>query len=325
METDIEWTATVHPVTGELLKGFSLNEWWGCEKVILSNGLPDPACVNCYAHDQARRYGFKIWGATAPRRAISEKTLNQCFKWNAEAEASGIRRKVFAFSMGDVFEDRRDLDELRTKFFERVERCPWLDWLILTKRPQHVMDMVPESWREKFPDNVWIGTSIVNQAAFDERWPYMRSIPARIRFLSMEPLNEHVDITPALSSGLLHWVIGGGESGTKARPSHPNWFRWQAKACAKYGVPYFLKQWGEWAPVMDETKFLLGAGETDANAHMFVNPDGSTGSVWIMDSDGNLSNWTTNYSEEHSCLMSRVGKKHAGALLDGREYKAWPE
>ena len=112
----------------------SFNGWHGCQKI-------SPACDNCYAAAQSHRYGHRVWGKDAPRRMLSDKNWNTPIKWNRDAMAAGERRRVFAFSMADVFEKRPDLVGPRERFWDLVLKTPHLDWLILTKRPQNVKKM----------------------------------------------------------------------------------------------------------------------------------------------------------------------------------------
>jgi protein gp37 len=100
------------------------------------------------------------------------------------------------------------------------------------------------------PENVWVGTTVEDQQRADERIPALLAIPARVRFLSMEPLLGPVDISRFVSSRMwpaerLHWVITGGESGRNARPSHPDWFRDLRDQAQAAGVAFHFKQWGE--------------------------------------------------------------------------------
>ena len=198
--------------------------------------------------------------------------------------------------------------------------------------------------------NVWLGVSVENQAAANERLPILMEVPAALRFVSFEPLLGPVDATrwifdreaairqaqngPASMSreqaeeyiaDRIDWAIVGGESGKGARPMHPDWARSLIGQCKEAGIPAIFKQWGDWAPYIDESKYTRGGAETPRNAQTFVNLDGTTGAIWMIDGDGYLSNWTTNYIEGESHPMTRVGKRKAGDLLDGVEYKAFPE
>jgi protein gp37 len=91
-------------------------------------------------------------------------------------------------------------------------------------------------------DNVWMGVSVEDQKRADERIPYLRKIPAAVRFLSMEPLVGEVDY---LDLHGIHWVIIGGESGPGSRPMDPEWVRYVRDRCDEEGVPFFMKQWGQ--------------------------------------------------------------------------------
>lgn len=115
--------------------------------------------------------------------------------------------------------------------------------------------------RDQWPlPNVWLGTSVEDQATADARIPHLLDTPAAVRFISAEPLLGPVDLHSALCRetgscptcpaclGGIHWVIVGGESGPGARPMHPDWARSLRGQCAAAGVPFFFKQWGEWAP-----------------------------------------------------------------------------
>jgi protein gp37 len=103
-------------------------------------------------------------------------------------------------------------------------------WFLLTKRPQNIRDMLPTDWGEGLP-NVWLGTTTENQEEANRRIPHLVAIPAAVRFLSVEPMVEPVDLTPWLMlpshdrSAPISWIIVGGESGGGARPMHPDWVR----------------------------------------------------------------------------------------------------
>ena len=175
----------------------------------------------------------------------TEKGWADPFVWNRTASAEGIRRRVFCSSMADVFEGRDMMPEAswlpveaaRERLWDVIARTPMLDWLLLTKRPQNIPTRV-------WPDNVGIGTSIENQQTADERIPHLLAVPARVRFLSMEPLIGPVNLRPWL--GDLNWVIVGGENTAraKARRMHPDWVRTIRDQCADACVPFFFKQWG---------------------------------------------------------------------------------
>lgn len=262
----IEWT------------NHTFNPWWGCVKV-------SPACKHCYAESWAKRVGQKVWGVGSDRRFFGDKHWSEPLKWNAAARACGQRARVFCASMADVFEDRRDLDVPRARLWALIKETPWLDWLLLTKRPETVMRLAP--WGHNWPSNVWIGTTVEDQQRAAERLPILTEIPAVVRFISAEPLLGHVDLTTWLPS--LDWVITGGESGAKARPSSPSWFTSIMNQCMAADVAFHFKQWGDWAP---------GDGVALAKARAEKAADGTT--------------------------MLRVGKKLAGRVLGGTTWDELP-
>ena len=256
-KTTIEWTASVN-AKGEVVPGFSFNPWWGCVKV-------SPGCEHCYAETFAKRTGHNIWGpaATTERRIFGDKHWAEPLKWHADALQAGERRRVFCSSMADVFEDHPQLIDERLRLWKLIDQTPQLDWLLLTKRPENIDYMAPCSWvAAGFPGNVWIGTSVENQAMADKRIPILAGIPATVRFLSCEPLLGPVDLSPYMGeeyatgvewSGMcemaqeppdVQWVIVGGESGPKARPMQADWVRSIRDQCTGAGVAFHFKQWG---------------------------------------------------------------------------------
>lgn len=262
----IEWTT------------HTFNPWWGCVKV-------SPACKHCYAESWSKRVGQKVWGINADRRFFGDKHWSEPLKWNATAQQLGVRARVFCASMSDVFEDRRDLDTHRQRLWRLIEDTPWLDWLLLTKRPELVLGTAP--WGESWPDNVWMGTTVETQEYADERLPYLSEIPAAVRFISAEPLLGPVEIGPWADS--IDWVITGGESGPHARPSSPTWFRDLLNRCMASDIAFHFKQWGDWAP---------GQGIALAKVRKEHVADGT--------------------------VMVRVGKKAAGRELDGETWDELP-
>ena len=129
---------------------------------------------------------------------------------------------------------------VRFRLFDLIEQTPHLDWLLLTKRPENVAEMVPEKWHDGFPRNVWLGASVENRAEVG-RIDVLRRVPAAVRFLSVEPLVE--DLGRLDLSGN-HRVIVGGESGRGARPMNVEWVRSLVGQCRAAGVKVFVKQMG---------------------------------------------------------------------------------
>ncbi len=177
--------------------------------------------------------------------------------------------------------------------------------------------------------NVWLGVSVENQQAADERIPLLLQTPAAVRFLSCEPLLGPVDLERIPVSGKwdahhfsafgghhddnyyeadtgIDWVIAGGESGPGARPMHPDWVRSLRDQCQAAQVPFFFKQWGEWWP-LSSVKFMDAA------------PKGRFSCIWL-DKNGQFTDIETG-----SEMMWKTGKSKAGRLLDGRTWDEMPE
>ena len=310
--TKIEWT------------DHTFNPWIGCTKV-------SPGCDHCYAENlMDTRMGVASWRPGAERVRTKEANWKMPLRWNAQADAfmdqHGRRQRVFCASLADVFDNAVD-PQWRADLFKLIAETPNLDWLLLTKRIGNVRGMLAELAHGSDPDltlldmmplpNVWIGATIVNQAEADRDIPKLLDVPARVRFLSMEPLLGPVDLThievfggdaeifplkgttdcvddegaPTDDVPALDWVIVGGESGPGARPMSPDWARSLRDQCAAAGVPFLFKQWGEWIP-------MLGQAEGVPVREKTTTPDG-----WVM---------------------GHAGKKAAGRLLDGRTWDGFP-
>lgn len=231
----------------------TMNPVIGCSKV-------SAGCAHCYAETLENRWG-RGWGPSTPRRRTSVDYWKQPYKWDKAAGAAGERHRVFCASMADVGEDVPEWIETRRDLSVMIERTPNLDWLLLTKRPENMVRLFAR-WNSTvpgggWPSNVWVGTSVENQAAADERIPHLFSIPTKTRFLSCEPLIGPIDLQRHLFIGeeggpeyvgshkcLLDWAIIGGESGKGARPMDPSWARTIAEDCKRAKVSVFMKQMG---------------------------------------------------------------------------------
>ena len=226
----------------------TFNPWWGCTNV-------SPGCDHCYAETFAKRTGHEVWGKGGARRFFGDKHWAEPLKWNRQAEAEGVRRRVFCASMADVFEVHPELPPWRTRLFELIEATPYLDWQLLTKRPENVPTMAAV-WMDDWPAHVWIGTTVEDQQRANLRVPRLLRVPAAVRFLSCEPLLGPVSFrwaswVPLVGrtwhlDGLkgISWVIVGGESGPKYRPLDLDNARTIRDQCADAGVAFFFKQVG---------------------------------------------------------------------------------
>jgi protein gp37 len=224
----------------------TMNPWIGCARV-------SAECDHCYADTGSRRlaakYKLTLWDEGSRRFLTSDDYWKQPLRWNRKAEAEGRRARVFCASFSDVFEDRPELQAPRERLRLVIERTPSLDWLLLTKRPENMVRMMG-AWRSAWPSNVWAGTTAGLTSSLEERHAELARVPARIRFLSMEPLLEEVSLeahwsdSPGDSCVWLgfDWVIVGSESGAKARPMEPAWAARIVKQCKAWRVPVFVKQ-----------------------------------------------------------------------------------
>lgn len=211
------------------------NPWWGCMKV---PGRRE--CDACYAEAFARRVGRSCWGPNAERRCASPKVWAEPYAWDRAAAESGKQASVFCMSMGDLFEERRDLDPLRERAWTVMRETPNLTWLLLTKRPENAPSMLPaDLWLER--PNVLVGATIGTQAAAQH--------PTPVDFISAEPLLESIDLRPWFSQRnsrpfRCQTVIIGGESrGSKpGRECRLEWVRDLVKQGRECHRDVFVKQ-----------------------------------------------------------------------------------
>lgn len=208
----IEWTeATWNPVTG-------------CTKI-------SPGCKNCYAERMAKR--LKAMGVPQYRDGfnltLQPDALDIPLRWKRS-------RMIFVNSMSDLFHKDVPIEFIQ-RVFAVMKRASQHQFQVLTKRPEIAL---AHAEHLPWPENVWLGTS-VESALYVHRIRTLRAIPARIRFLSVEPLLGPI---PRLPLQGIHWVIVGGESGPGARPMEAEWVRQIRDRCAAQDVPFFFKQWG---------------------------------------------------------------------------------
>jgi protein gp37 len=265
-QTGISWAHHTH------------NLWWGCQEV-------SEACDHCYAKTLATRYGFDVWGLDKPRRMFREPHYNEPLGWNAKAERAGERRRVFINSMSDIGEQHPNpeiaeyLDTARHDYFTRiVPHTPWLDHLLLTKRPANYGAILPERWlREGCPPNVWLGITAENQQWLDIRVPSLLKIRARVHWISYEPALGSLDLRAYIGGSdtaiddlsvedahcvrcgcvfdeytthecppgfgpRIDWLIAGGESGPGHRQAELEWYRSAQRQCAAVGTAFWFKQ-----------------------------------------------------------------------------------
>jgi len=310
----IEWTdATWNPATG-------------CTKV--SQG-----CKNCYAERDWARLSANPKTVYYQRKftdvAVHRDRLDTPLRWRKP-------RRIFVNSMSDLFHEDVPWEFIDAVFgvmavtqhsYQILTKRParMLDYFQRLKLdppfgfPDRVSHRAMEfirytgkghgncgpSWPLK---NVWLGVSVEDQATADERIPLLLQTPAAVRWISAEPLLGPITFEgrwveyqdPRAHENQLErlsWVVAGGESGPRSRPSHPDWFRSLRDQCAAVSVPFFFKQWGEWGIDFD-TPYASDddVPEPDSACHV----------------------WPDRY------VSWRSGKRANGRLLDGRTHDEYP-
>jgi protein gp37 len=333
----IEWTdATWNPVRG-------------C--AIVSKG-----CTNCYAMKQAHRSsgpggayegltkmskGGPVW--TGEIRTVPE-LLDQPLRWRRP-------RRIFVNSMSDLFHELVYFHHI-SRIWKTMASAPQHTFQILTKRPERMLewfgklsfehntirgpgDEAPlvighvDDWPLR---NVWLGVSVEDQAAADERIPLLLQTPAAVRWISAEPLLGPVEIFSKATGdlrygsgdpynpGSIDWIVAGGESGPGARPMHPDWVRSLRDQCAAAhdGVPFFFKQWGNWV----ECECEVHADERGREATPITRIDGHRcEDEAMMERMGERG---FRCCRQHGTEFVNVGKKIAGRTLDGHTHDGYP-
>lgn len=338
----------------------TFNPWVGCTKV-------SPACDHCYAENlMDTRMHVVRWGAGQPRKRTSEANWRMPLKWDKQAAAEGTRHRVFCASLADVF-DNEVPEHWRWDLFRLISSTPNLDWLLLTKRIGNAHRMLNAAaaavagdgisatgWDRRVWPNVWLGATVCNQVEADRDIPKLLATSAAKRFLSMEPLLGQVDLSPWLQGNpptaeqvahanplawrhvrygapQLDWVIVGGESGAHARPMHPDWARKLRDDCTASGVPFHLKQWGEW----HSATVNLSTGERVFRQFPDYQTWVSKARTWVgegicLDRLGNVMHTGGDMKAAQDegrfpvTVMHRLGVKNAGRILDGRQWDEVP-
>lgn len=313
-KTGIEWTeATWNPVTG-------------CSKV--SQG-----CKHCYAERDWARLSANpktvYFGRPFTDVMCHPERLDQPLRWTKP-------RRIFVNSMSDLFHEDVP-DDFLPDVFAVMAVAKQHTFQILTKRHVRMHEVLNdgvffeavvcsargygvELKTHDWPlQNVWIGISLEDQITADERIPLLLQTPAIVRWISAEPLLGPVDLSDYLEFYVgtgdtfgLDWIVAGGESGTKARPMHPDWVRSLRDQCLEAGVPFLFKQWGEWL----SSRTLPPDTRLPANRWGWISKNG--GAVDSMHSRPFKNEFS------HHELMGKIGKKIAGRRLDGEVHNNYP-
>lgn len=217
-ETEISWTDS------------TFNPWWGCRKIA-------PGCDNCYAATFDHRLGGSHW--KSEYKTMGPDYWKRPIKWNTKALKNNKRHRVFCGSMCD-WADSMGPESEREKLWELIRKTPMIDWLLLTKRANRIEKCLPEDWGNGY-DNVWLGVTVEDRKFGLPRIDILRKIPAKIRFLSVEPLLEDLGL-PNFDG--INWIVSGGESGTGAREMKEDWLLGVQWHCKMQNVAFHFKQWG---------------------------------------------------------------------------------
>lgn len=211
-KSKIEWTeSTWNPVTG-------------CTKI--SEG-----CLNCYAERMAKR--LYAMGQSKYKNCFKVTTHDDCLKEPLTWKKPQI---IFVCSMSDLF--HRDVpDDFIVKVFDVMNRATWHTFQVLTKRADRLEKIASKlNWSK----NIWLGVTVESEKQ-KQRIPYLIKTPAKIKYLSIEPMITEIN---NLSLEGIDWVIVGGESGPGARPIEEKWVTLIRDNCIKNSIPFFFKQWG---------------------------------------------------------------------------------
>jgi protein gp37 len=258
-------------------------------------------CLNCYMYRDKKRYGQD------PVTVIQSK--NDTFYFPLKSKNIKPGDKIFTLSWGDFFNVQAD--PWRPAAWDIIRRTPHYVYLILSKWPENILSRLPDDWGSGWP-NVWLGVTTENQQMADKRIPILLQVPSAIRFVSIEPMlgpvnlrhiqtseveidsltGDHGVIRPlqGRSDKKLDWVIVGGESGNRARPTHPDLVRSIRDQCKESGTPFFFKQWGKWCP-------------------------GEKGELYYKE--------TITYTDGQP--MVNCGTELSGNYLDGKKYMEFPK
>ena len=197
----------------------TFNPWEGCSRV-------SPACDNCYAARELKRFGKNCFGSHS-RRMMAESNWKKPLAWNRKAQREGRRISVFCGSHCDVFEDLDDLHEPRERLWDLILDTPNLDWLLLTKRPENIGHLIRHPALARYPhhddwklNNLFLGVTAETQYWLNCRMPLLAKWNKVPLFLSLEPLLESVDLGPWLMPDRCQSDNGSGDRCTM-KAGHP--------------------------------------------------------------------------------------------------------
>jgi protein gp37 len=308
----------------------TLNPWYGCQNV-------SPACDHCYAEAWAKRSGLVEWGPHAPRRRSSPAAWKEPLKWDKAARAAGEKHSVFGPSLGDAFDNHVD-PAWRRDYFDLMRATPNLIYLLLTKRPQNIVEMSIEAGG--LPANAALGTTVEDQKRADQNVPALLKAKVELSplfvFLSCEPLLGTID---------LRWITEPDEDadGVIDALGGFNWIEGPGPF-----APYHPVRPGHLGRVMSRQiirestgiDWLICGGESGPNARPMhpawersLREQCAAAGVpyfrkqwgeWLFDPLTIDARGSLFHKFEDGTIVQRIGKKHTGSLLDGVEHRALP-
>lgn len=305
-KTKIEWATLGMPrgATFNPLRAFRKDDGkrgWACVR-------RNAACKNCYAAtmNQNRYYGNGLDYTVGNLAQVDLRLVDveKPLSWK-------VPRGIFWCSMTDVFGEFVPAD-FTAQMIAVAARAQRHRHAFLTKRTERMLEFFQTSdWHGNFPNHVWLGATVHDQACAEEFMPHLLELrkilgEQAIIWISAEPLLGMIDLSKWLEKKVLSWVVAGGESGSKARPMHPNWVRSLREQCECAGVKFFFKQWGEYEPaeMISRTAFVA-SGKKSVMLH--------------------VSGEFRYYDQPEVCVMNKMKKKYAGRLLDLLDGKVWSE
>lgn len=342
MTTKIEW---VKDENG--MQGVTWNPCVGCSH------SGSRGCDHCFAERMANRLAANP-ATTADYAGVVKDgkwtglvkplpdRLDQPLKWRKP-------RTIFVCSMSDLFHENVHPDFIGDLLCV-MNRARQHTFLVLTKRANRMKELYDRFygiWAD--PPNLWLGVTVCTQAEADAKIPLLLQTPAAVRFISIEPMLEGIDLTRigktdkyaqpwnvlkgvlrqetanigvpyAVPTPKLNWIIVGGETGPGARPMHPDWVRGIRDQCAEAGAKFFFKSWGEWGPrIINHIAFKRHAGRMVEGVIACSTDKKSVGKshYWCYPADAD-----DGFRDIE--VMERVGKKSAGNLLDGIRHADLP-
>jgi protein gp37 len=301
MSTTIEWTdETWNPVTG-------------CSRI-------SPGCKRCYAkalHDM--RHQAFLNGKDMPAQYSVPFEVVQCHPDRLEIPLHWrAPRLCFVNSMADLFHEDVPFAFIASVLYT-VACTRRITYQALTKRADRMLEfftsdywkLYNESLRWEIP-NFWPGVSVESKR-YLSRLDQLRQIPAAVRMVSFGPLLEDLGTVNLQGIG---WAIAEGETGKGARPMHPDWVRSLRDQCIAAGVPFFFKQWGDWGSYQER--------EHPRDGRLVMECFTREGAI-LGAAGGGKGMLDPGWREKGGAYMLRVGKKHSGAVLDGREWREFPK